>query len=68
MIEEKKIRGGKRPGAGRKKEKGDKISFRPDLDLVEEINSHNDKTKFINDCIRFYTGVMVTRINEVETI
>lgn len=45
--------GGKREGAGRPTSGRKKqICIYVDADVLEELNQHENKTKFINDCIR----------------
>ena len=63
-MEEKK-RGGKRPRAGlnKKIKVGGKISYLPDIDLIQRIEQHVDKmntskNRFINDAVRFYFFTM----------
>jgi len=52
MTQEKKQRGGSRPGAGRKKDKERvQTCFRIESDLLYKIKGCN-KNKFVNDAIR----------------
>lgn len=45
-------RGGKRPGAGRPRGTGRLYAFRADGDVADYIDSHENKTDFIRECIR----------------
>lgn len=49
-----KTKGGKRTGAGRPKSEATKtiMSLRIDPDLIDYVNMQENKSKFINDCIR----------------
>ena len=49
-----KIKGGKRAGAGRPKSEVTKtiMSLRIDPDLIDYVNMQDNKSKFINECIR----------------
>lgn len=49
-----KTKGGKRAGAGRPKSEVTKtiMSLRIDPDLIDYVNMQENKSKFINDCIR----------------
>lgn len=52
-IKGKSGSGGQREGAGRPKgAKTTAISFRMDNDLVEYVNTKENKNRFINNCIR----------------
>ena len=54
MEERKENRGGKREGAGRKKGvKSKRILLNLELELVERLESANNKTLFINAAVRF---------------
>ena len=51
--ESHKSRGGQREGAGRKRTKGKRnFTFRPDEDLEAGILACNDRSRYINGCIR----------------
>ena len=54
MVGTKGKSGGKREGAGRPKSEKTKsiMSLRLDSDLVGYVSSKENKSKFINDCIR----------------
>lgn len=54
MVGIKNKCGGKREGAGRPKSDNPKpvIPFRLDTDLIDYVNSKDNRSKFINDCIR----------------
>ena len=51
MNTTKKQRGGKREGAGRPKGSSKLYAFRADKDLAHFIDTQENKTKFIKDCI-----------------
>ena len=54
MEEKKENRGGKREGAGRKKGvESKKILLNLELELVEALESANNKTLFINAAVKF---------------
>lgn len=54
-IEEKKGRGGRREGAGRKKTGSKGYSFRAPKDVVEILEGIEDKKQFIVDAIRAFS-------------
>lgn len=62
--EDKKTRGGRREGAGRPKSDGSSklFAFRADKEVVRFIDSHDNKTDFIKDCIirQMKSGSMVS--------
>lgn len=53
-IKKKSRAGGKRAGAGRPKKDDAKtvVTFRIDADLASLVKSKDNKSRFINDCIR----------------
>lgn len=52
-MEEKKQRGGARPGAGRKKGKTKiQACFQIEAELMEEIKGMKDRNMFVNNAIR----------------
>lgn len=52
--EEKKARGGKREGAGRKKIRGCTVGFRTTLETEAILKTIERKTDFINEAIVWY--------------
>ncbi|MDD4636861.1 MAG: translesion error-prone DNA polymerase V autoproteolytic subunit [Bacteroidales bacterium] len=52
MGENDKKRGGRREGSGRKKCKGRMITFKVDLDLESLMDRQQDRSYFLNACIR----------------
>lgn len=52
METKKSTHGGLREGAGRKKVKGTKITFRPDMEFETTLQSQPDRSKYINRCLR----------------
>lgn len=55
MIGKKENWGGRREGAGRPKSEATKkqMSLTIDSDLVTYVEEQENKSKFVNDCIRF---------------
>lgn len=51
MELKKNKKGGKRPGAGRPKGTSKLYAFRADKEIAEYIDSHENKTEFIKQCI-----------------
>lgn len=49
----KKKRGGCRAGAGRPKSDRKLIAFRADVDVLKALEKVENKTEYINDCIRY---------------
>lgn len=52
MEDKKSNRGGKREGAGRPKSDRKMVAFRADVDVLRKLEDVENKTVYINKCIR----------------
>lgn len=69
MQEEKKQRGGFRPGSGRKKGKTKiQACFRIEEDLLDKMSEIGNKNKFVNTAIREKLERMKSLIKEVNEL
>lgn len=52
MEDKKSKRGGRREGAGRPKSNRKMVAFRADVDVLRKLEEVENKTEYINECIR----------------